>query len=270
MAEKLLEESESSSNSTNNAFEGYYSQDHLVGKKIKQEHVYNHKPCKSVFSHQAANLASSKSPSENTSNVSDCKIARGLINPLVGCGNGKEGCEFHVESVGGITEEETCVVNNNVDAGGLIADTFSLKDPSQLLPVEPVHLDGHVQLPAGTDDGVANGYRNGSKLVCRDDDEDYCKYYKFSDKCNKSYRPRLTWAGHRRINKSYGRTVPSRSKCFQDTKTDKKRRVSDKGLVVNSDGGLSSESVTKGESGKSQYIYISSRCFPYLAWIVLI
>lgn len=254
MAERLLEESESSSNSTNNA------QDHLVGKKIKQEHVYNHKPCKSVFSRQAANLASSKSPSENTSNVSqtpvsDCKIARGLMNPLVGCcGNKKEGCEFHVES-GGITEE-TCVVNN-VDAGGLIADTFSLKDPSQLLPVEPVHLDGHVKLPAGTDDGVANGYRNRSKLVCRDDDEDYCKYYKFSGKCNKSYRPRLTWAGHRRINKSVG-TKYGRAE---------KRRLSDKGLVVNSDGGVSSGSVTKGESGKSQYIYI----YPldaFLIWLL--
>ncbi|KAF8049808.1 hypothetical protein N665_2115s0008 [Sinapis alba] len=270
LAEKLLEESESSSASTN-AFEGD-SHAHLVGK-IKQEHVYTNKPCKSVFSHQA-NLAS-KPPSDNTSGVSldkgfileqtpvsDCKRASGVMPPLVGFGNKKEDCDFHVES-GGVTEE-TCVVN--VDAGledgGLIADTFSIKDPTQL-PVqcqEPVHLDG-----------VPNGYRNRSKLVCRDDDENYCKYYKYSDKCNKSYRPPLTCAGHRRINKSvvtkYGRAVP-RSKCFQDTKkTDgcvkslyrkrklfhgqhetvhRKRRLSDKGLVVNSDGGggLTSESVT--------------------------
>ncbi|CAH8328111.1 unnamed protein product [Eruca vesicaria subsp. sativa] len=267
LAGKLLEESESSSNSTN-AFEGFSHQD----GKMKQEHVYNHnKPCKSDFSHQA-NLASSKSPSENTSDVSlengcvleqtpvsDCKSAGG-VNLLVGCVNKKEDCEFHVES-GGVTEETGVV---NVDDGGLIADTFSLKDPSQL-PVQ----------------SVPNGYRNRSKLVCRDDDENYCKYYKFSDKCNKSYRP-LTWSGgHRRIKKSvvtkYGRALP-KSKCFEDTKTDgclkalhrkrklcygynpwkhetvhRKRRLSDKGLVVNSDGGLSSESVTNSpEKGESE------------------
>ncbi|CAN7141152.1 unnamed protein product [Brassica rapa subsp. narinosa] len=241
VAEKLQEEEgETSSNSINAFEEGYYNQNRLAGK-IKQEHQ--------------ANLASSKSPSENASGVSleqtqvsDCKRGRGL-NPLAGCGNKKEDCDFHVES-GGVTVE-TCVVNN-VDAGLEDGGLISLKDPSQLhvqCP-EPVHLDG-----------VPNEYRNRSKLVCRDDDESYCEYYKCKDKCNKSYSPSLTWAGHRR--------AVHRSKCFEGTKTDgsvkaldrkrklccrysprkhetlhKKRRLSDKGLVVNSDGGITSESGT--------------------------
>ncbi|CAH8292139.1 unnamed protein product [Eruca vesicaria subsp. sativa] len=265
LAGKLLEESESSSTSSTY---GDSQEDHLVGK-IKLEHVEDVKPCKSELS-QKGNLAS-KSPSEATSEtglqvssvendcvleqtpVSDCKIALGLKQL-----------------------EETGVVN--VDAGfqlgeatnDLIADTISLKDPSH----ESVHLDGG-------SNGSLGGYVNHSKLVCRDDEENYCKYYKFSDKCNKSYRP-MTRVGHRRIKKSmmkkYGRAVP-RSKCFEDTKTDgclkslyrkrklcygynqrkhesvhRKRRMSEKGLVVTSDGGLSCESVTnspvKGESVK--------------------
>ncbi|KAF8118104.1 hypothetical protein N665_0006s0104 [Sinapis alba] len=265
LAGKLLEESESSS--TSSTYGGDSQEDHLVGKMIKIEHVEDVKLCKSELSHQG-NLAS-KSPSEITSEtclqvsslendcsleqppVSDCKIALGL--KLL---------------------EETGVVN--VDASfeqgeatnGLITDTFSLKDPSQL----------HVQFP-GTD-GVSNGsleeYRNLSKLVCRDDDENYCKYYKSSDKCNKSYRP-LTRV-KKSMMKRYGRAVP-RSRCFEDTRTDgclkalyrkrklcygynpwkhdsvhRNRRLSNKELVVTSDGGLSSESVTnspvKGESVK--------------------
>ncbi|ESQ41334.1 hypothetical protein EUTSA_v10012893mg [Eutrema salsugineum] len=306
LAGKLLEESESSSTS-NCAFEGD-NHGHL-GAEVKQEleDVYD-KPCKSEFPHQG--IPASKSTSDNTSEtclqisslendsiveqtpVSDCKRARGL-KPLLRCENKKGDCDFLVGS-GGISEE-TSVVNvdagfdqgeaiNGLEEGGLTADTFSLKDPSQLhvqFP-EPVHLDGDVKLPSGTD-GVPNGsfavYGNHSKLVCRDDDENYCKFYKFSDKC-KSFRP-LTRVGNRRIKKSvmkkYGRAVP-RMKCFEDTRTDgclkafhrkrklcygynpwkqetvhRKRRLSDKGLVVNSDGGLSSESVSNSpEKGESE------------------
>ena len=183
----MLEESESSSTSSTNAFvKG-------KGNNVKQEDVEDDdvKPCESE-------LASKSPPSDITSEtslektrVSDCERGLGL-KP---CGNKKEDCDFHVES-GGVTVE-TCVVNN-VEDGGLI----SLKDPSQLhvqCP-EPVHLDG-----------VPNEYRNRSKLVCRDDDENCCKYYKCKDKCNKSYSPSLTWAGHRR--------AVHRSKCFEGTKT---------------------------------------------------
>lgn len=213
LAGKLLEESESSSTSTY----GDSQEDHLV-VKIKQEHelVYNDKPCKSELSHQG-NL-SSKSPSDNTSEtclqvssvendcvleqtpVSDCKIALGLKQPLVGCGNKKEDCAVHVEQ-------------GEATNGLMIPDTISLKDSSH----ESVHM------PPGKDGGVLNGslggYMNHSKLVCSDDDdENYCKFYKFSDKCNKSYRP-MTRVGHRRIKKSkYGRAFP-RSKCFEDTRT---------------------------------------------------
>lgn len=202
LAGKLLEESESSSTSTY----GDSQEDHLV-VKIKQEHelVYNDKPCKSELSHQG-NL-SSKSPSDNTSEtclqvsslendcvleqtpVSDCKIALGLKQPLLGCGNKKEDCAVLVEQ-------------GEATNGLMIPDTISLKDLSH----EPVHM------PPG-------GYMNHSKLVCRDDDDEkYCKSYKFSDKCNKSYRP-MTRVGHRRIKKSkYGRAFP-RSKCFEDNRT---------------------------------------------------
>ncbi|XP_009131363.1 telomere repeat-binding protein 4 [Brassica rapa] len=286
LAGKLLEESESSSTSTY----GDSQEDHLV-VKIKQEHelVYNDKPCKSELSHQG-NL-SSKSPSDNTSEtclqvsslendcvleqtpVSDCKMALGLKQPLVGCGNKKEDCAVHVEQ-----GEAT----NGLEDGGLIADTFSLKGPSH----ESVHLDG-------VPNGSLEGYRNHSKLACRDDDdENYCTYYKFGDKCNKSYRP-MTRVGYRRIKKSmmtkHGRAV-SRSKCFEDTRTDgclkslyrkrklcygynpwkhetvhRKRRLSDKGLVVTSDGGLSSESVTNSpQKGESVKLSIKSFRIPEL------
>ncbi|RID68429.1 hypothetical protein BRARA_C00585 [Brassica rapa] len=284
LAGKLLEESESSSTSTY----GDSQEDHLV-VKIKQEHelVYNDKPCKSELSHQG-NL-SSKSPSDNTSEtclqvsslendcvleqtpVSDCKIALGLKQPLVGCGNKKEDCAVHVEQ-------------GEATNGLMIPDTISLKDSSH----ESVHM------PPGKDGGVLNGslggYMNHSKLVCSDDDdENYCKFYKFSDKCNKSYRP-MARAGHRRIKKSkYGRAFP-RSKCFEDTRTDgclkalyrkrklcygynqwkhetihRKRRLSDKGLVVTSDGGLSSESVTNSpQKGESVKLSIKSFRIPEL------
>ncbi|CAA7031468.1 unnamed protein product [Microthlaspi erraticum] len=253
---KLLDESESSSTS---AYD-------LLGGEIKQEHehVYDHKPCKSDFSHQG-----SPATSENTSEtclqisslendcileqtpVSDCKRVCGL-NPLVGCENKKRDCDSLVES-GGISEE-TCVLNveaiNGLEDGGL--------------------------LPESVPNGSVKGYENHSKLVCRDDDENFCKYYTLSDKC-KSYRP-LTRVGNRRTKMTkYGRGVP-RSKCFEDTRTDgclkayhrkrklgygynswkhetlhRKRRLSDKGLVVNSDGGLSSESVSNSpEKGESE------------------
>ncbi|CAN6810992.1 unnamed protein product [Brassica oleracea] len=279
LAGKLLEESESSSTSTY----GDSQEDHHLVVNIKQENVYNNKPCKSELSHQG-NL-SSKSPSENTSEtclqvsslendcvleqapVSDCsKIALGLKQPLVGCGNKKEDCAVHVEQ-------------GEATNGLMIPDTISLKDPSH----ESVHLDGVLN-------GSLGGYMNQSKLVCRDDDdENYCKFFKFSDKCNKSYRP-MTRVGHRRIKKSkYGRAFP-RSKCFEDTRTDgclkalyrkrklcygynqwkhetvhRKRRLSDKGLVVTSDGGLSSESVTNSpQKGESVKLSIKSFRIPEL------
>ncbi|XP_010492162.1 PREDICTED: telomere repeat-binding protein 4-like [Camelina sativa] len=270
LAGKLLEESESSSTSTT-----YANHDHLGGGVIKQEvleDVYNNnKPCKSEFSDHV-NLASKSTSSvtclqvssvdndgilEQTPVFSDCKKEECGLKSLVG------------------TEEETCVVN---EAGGFVADGFSLKDPSQLRLQSPesVHLDGDVKLAPCTDrvlDDSFEGYVNHSKLVCRDDDDNYCKYYKFSDNCKKSYRPPPSRVGNRRIKKcvmkNYGRGV-SKLKCSEDTRTDghlkalyrkrklpyygynpwkretvhRKRRLSDKGLVVNYDGGLSSESVS--------------------------
>ncbi|KAF2615581.1 hypothetical protein F2Q70_00007387 [Brassica cretica] len=283
LAGKLLEESESSSTSTC----GDSQEDHHLVVKIKQENVYNSKPCKSELSHQG-NL-SSKSPSENTSEtclqvsslendcvleqtpVSDCKIALGLKQPLVGCGNKKEDCAVHVEQ-------------GEATNGLMIPDTISLKDLSH----ESVHMPPGKN--GGVLDGSLEGYRNQSKLVCRDDDDEkYCKFFKFSEKCNKSYRP-MTRVGHRRIKKSkYGRAFP-RSKCFEDTRTDgwlkslyrkrklcygynqwkhetvhRKRRLSDKGLVVTSDGGLSSESVTNSpQMGESVKFSIKSFRIPEL------
>ncbi|KAG7550553.1 Ubiquitin domain [Arabidopsis thaliana x Arabidopsis arenosa] len=277
LAGKLLEESESSSTSTY-AFEGD-NLDHLGGVvKQELEDGYN-KPCKSEFFDQGN--PASKSTSENTSvtclpfssleidcileqtPVSDCKPACGLKS-LVG--------------------EETCVVNE--DAGSEQGEaTGALKDPSQLHLQSPesVHLNGDVKLPPCTDqlpNDSFEGYGNHSKLVCRDDDENYCKYYKFSDKC-KSYRPPFR-VGNRRIMQSvmtkYGGRSISKLKCFEDTRTDgrlkalyrkrklcygynpwkretvhKKRRLSAKGLVVNYDGGLSSESVSNSpEKGESE------------------
>lgn len=216
-----------------------------MGGEIKQEHEDDCiKPCKSELS-DLGNPAS-KSTSENTGEtclqfsslendcildkapIPDCNKARGL-KPLVGCENKKGDSGFLVESGG--TTEETGVDNvdagfeqgkatNGLEDGGLIADTSSLKDPRQLHVQFPA---GDVKLPPGTDhvpNGSFEGYGNHSKLVCRDDDENYCKYYKLSDKCQ-SYRP-LTGVGNRRIKKSVmtksGRAIP-RSKWFEDTRT---------------------------------------------------
>ncbi|KAJ0229066.1 Telomere repeat-binding protein 4 [Hirschfeldia incana] len=262
LAGKLLEESESSSTSTN-AFEGD-TQHHLVGNIVKQERVEDVKPCKSELS-LLGNLAS-KSPSDITSEtclgndcileqapVSDCKRALGLMKPLVECGNQKE---------------ETGV--DITDDTGVDIDTFSLKDPSPLhvqIP-EPLHLDG-------VTNGSLEGYKNHSRLVCRDDDENYCNYYKFSDKCNRSYRP-LTRVGQRRIKKAmvtkYGRADGCVKSLYRKRKlchgynpwkhetVHRKRRLSHKGLVVSSDGGLSSGSVTNSP-GKGKSVKFSIKSF---------
>ncbi|CAN8256418.1 unnamed protein product [Cochlearia groenlandica] len=241
LAGKLLEDSESSSTSAS-AFQGD-NLDHLC-VKIKPEHgdINNNKPCKTEFYDHPASKSSSEStkesclqfPSLEQEPVFDRKKGFGLTG-LLGCESKNRDSDLLVESRS--VSEETCVVN--VDAG------------------------------------------DNTKLVCRDDDENYCKYYKFSDKC-KLYRP-LTRVVHRRTKKSamkrYGRTFPT-SRCFDDTRTDgclksfhrkrklcygnnpwkhettiyKKRRLSNKGLVSNSDGGVSSESVSnspvKGDSVK--------------------
>ncbi|KAJ0229514.1 Telomere repeat-binding protein 4 [Hirschfeldia incana] len=261
LAGKLLEESESSSTSTN-AFEGD-THHHLAGN-IKQERVEDVKPCKSELS-LLGNLAS-KSPSDITSEtflendcileqapVSDCKRAFGLMKPFVGCGNKKE--ETGVD----ITEETGVDIEKGEATVGLMADTFSFKDPSPLhvqFP-EPLHLDdGDVKTPPGTD-GVTNGslegYRNHS-------------------------RP-LTRVGHRRIKKCFGDTrtdgcvkspYRKRKLCngyypWKHEAVHRKRRLSEKRLVVSSDGGLSSESVTNSpEKGKSVKLSIKSFRIPEL------
>ncbi|KAL1188947.1 Telomere repeat-binding protein 4 [Cardamine amara subsp. amara] len=301
LAGKLLEESESSSTSTH-AFEGD-NHDHLLGViKQEQEDGYN-KPCKSEFS-DPGNPAS-KSTSEYTSvtclqfsslendcilkqtQISDCKRACGL-KPLVGCENKKGDCELLVES--GDISEETGVVNaaagfeqgeatRGLEDGGLIADTFNSQDPRQLHLQSPesVHLDDDVKLtPCNRVPSCSfEGYGNHSNLVCRDDDENCCKY----DKC-KSYRP-PSRVGNRRVQNSvmtkYERAA-SKLKSFEYPRTDgrlktlyrkrklcygynpwkpetvhRKRRLSDKGLAVNYDGGLSSESASNSsEKGESE------------------
>ncbi|KAG5408432.1 hypothetical protein IGI04_004751 [Brassica rapa subsp. trilocularis] len=164
LAVKLLEESESSSTSSTNAFvEG-------KGNIIKQEDVEDDdvKPCESE-------LASKSPPSDITSEtslektrVSDCERGLGL-KP---CGNKKEDCDDITEETGVDIEKR------------------------------------EVKTPPGTD-----GVLNQSKLVCRDDDdENYCKYYRFSDRCRRFNRP-LTRVGHRRMMTKYGRAVP------RDTRT---------------------------------------------------
>lgn len=219
LAGKLLEESESSSTST------YGSQgdnhDHLSGVvKQELEDGYN-KPCKSEFSDQGN--PASKSTSENTSVM--CLQFSSLENDCI-----LEQTPISDSKKSLVGSEETGVVNEDAGfeqgegTGGLTADTFSLKDPSQLHLQSPesVHLDGDVKLAPCTDrvpNDSFEGYGNHSKLVCRDDDENYCKFYKFSEKC--TYRP-PSRVGNRRIKipvmTKYGRAV-SKLKCFEDTRT---------------------------------------------------
>lgn len=106
--------------------------------------------------------------------VSDCERGLGL-KP---CGNKKEDCDDITEETGVDIEKR------------------------------------EVKTPPGTDgvlNGSSEGYRNQSKLVCRDDDENYCKYHRFSDGCRRSNRP-LTRVGHRRMMTKYGRAVPRDSR----------------------------------------------------------
>lgn len=65
----------------------------------------------------------------------------------------------------------------------MIFDIISLKDLSYELVYMLLGKDG------GVFNGFLGGYMNYFKLVCSDDDDEkYCKFYKFSDKCNKLYR----------------------------------------------------------------------------------
>ncbi|KAH0936868.1 hypothetical protein HID58_004329 [Brassica napus] len=162
LAGKLLEESESSSTSSTNAFvEG-------KGNIIKQEDVEDDdvKPCESeLASKSPPSDITSETPLEQT-RVSDCERGLGL-KPCYK----KEDCDDITEETGVDIEKR------------------------------------EVKTPPGTD-----GVLNQSKLVCRDDDENYCKYNRFSDRCRRFNRP-LTRVGHRRMMTKYGRAVP------RDTRT---------------------------------------------------
>ncbi|CAN8236531.1 unnamed protein product [Cochlearia groenlandica] len=274
LAEKLLEEKESSS--SNSAFQGD-KQDRLC-VKIKQEH----QDCISEFPDQGNPLAP-KANSENTSETclqfssleNDCILKQTPCkreNHLVACESKKGDCGFLVES-GSFTE----------DTGFVTADTM-FEDGEEARDGLIADTSNGFKLPLGMDD-VPNdsfeGYGNHSKLGFRDGDEKYCRYYKLSEKCN-SYRA-LTRVTNRRISKSmakkYGRAF-LKTKCFEDMRTDaclkalhrkrklchghnpwknrtihRKRRLSAKGLVVNSDEGLSYESVTNSRQRGDRGLY---------------
>ncbi|CAN6992659.1 unnamed protein product [Brassica oleracea var. botrytis] len=206
---------ESQSSSTSSSTNAF-----VEGKgNIKQEDVEDDdvKPCESeLASKSPPSDITSETPLEQT-RVSDCERGLGL-KP---CGNKKEDCDDITEETGVDIEKR------------------------------------EVKTPPGTDgvlNGSLEGYRNQSKLVCRDDDESYCKYHRFSDGCRRSNRP-LTRVGHRRMMTKYGRTV------LRDSRTDGcvkslycKRKLCNgynpwKHETVHrkrrlSDGGVSSESVT--------------------------
>ncbi|XP_010520105.1 PREDICTED: telomere repeat-binding protein 3 [Tarenaya hassleriana] len=320
LAGKLLQESESSSASTN-AFEG----DDLnnLGKEIKQEQVDEYKPLKTELPDRGN--SGLKSADDITSEkcllnkfsfcedfgildriaVSDYDMAHDL--KPVGYQNKKEDPDFSCKFGGILGEKGDVFVNTGFEGqgeatkrlgdGGLtVADICEPKDTAKLrVPFpESVHSDGDVKSPS-CKDPVRNGsfarYGNHTKLGSRDDDENFFRCYKFSNKFN-SYRP-STRIGDRRIRKllssKYWKAVPKlkdyehkradgglkalyrkRKSCYgykgwQRDAICKRRRSSDRGSVVTSDGGLSSESVSnspeKGGSGLLSPVKFSIKSF---------
>lgn len=234
LAGKLLQESESSSASSN-AFEGNNHDN--FGKEIKQELDDQCKPIKSESSDQGNSV--SRPTYDNSTEkcvvnsfsfpdndgvmertpMSDYKKIHGLT--AVGCENKDANCDFYVKS-GGITRETGDVnvntgfgqgeATNRLGDGGLITDTCNLEDATALRVQFPksVHVGGDLKSASGGD-MTANGsfarHGNHTNLGRRDDDEKFYSYHKLSNKF-KSYRSPTIRRIRKSLSSKYWKQVP--------------------------------------------------------------
>lgn len=236
MAGKLLQESESSSASSN-AFEG--NNRNSFGKEIKQEQEDQCKPIKSESSDQG-NSVSRPTTYENSTEkcvvnsfsfpdndhnleqtpMSDYKKIHGLT--AVGCENIKGNCDFYVKSEDITGETGDVNVNTGFEQGeetdrlgdgGLITDTSNLADATALGVQFPksVHVVGDLKSPSSMDMMTPNGsfarHGNHTNLGRRDDDEKFYSYQKLSNKF-KSYRSPTIRRIRKSLSSKYWKQVP--------------------------------------------------------------
>ncbi|KAI4299563.1 hypothetical protein L6164_033007 [Bauhinia variegata] len=166
--------------------------------------------------------------------------------------------------------------------GSTLAKNYSLKDPLELCVSSPALVDSTSNVKSSLlreaiPTKSISRHGNDSKLGFRDDDENFLRFNKLSTK-SKAFRPTQQIA-HRRIRKlltsKYWKTAPKLKDCelsrsdmgvkplyhkrktchsferYQHDSNLKKRKLLDRGSVVTSDGGFSSESVCNSpEKGK--------------------
>ncbi|KAL1204786.1 Telomere repeat-binding protein 3 [Cardamine amara subsp. amara] len=304
LAGKLLQESESSSASSN-AFDGTNHDN--FGKEIKQEQEDKCKPFKSESSDQGNStekcVVNSFSFPDNEDNMertpmSDYKKIPGLT--AVGCKNMNGNCDFYVKSEGITGETGDVNVNTGFEQGeatdclgdgGLITGTCNLEDATALGVQFPksVRVVGDLKSPSSMDmtpNGSFARHGNHTNLGRRDDDENFYSYQKLSNKF-KSYRsPTIRkirkslsskyWKqvsrdfGHSRADVGVKTLYRKRKSCYgfnawQREIIYKRKRSPDRSSVVTSDGGLSSGSVSKlPEKGDTVKLSIKSFRIPEL------
>ncbi|VVA97390.1 unnamed protein product [Arabis nemorensis] len=283
LAGKLLQESESSSASSN-AFE-----------EIKQEQEDKYKPFKCESSDKGNSV--SRPAYENTSEkcvvnsfsfpdnddilertpMSDNKKIHGLT-PV--------GCDVNVN-----TGFQQGVATGGLGDGGLITDTCNVEDATSLGVQFPksVCVDGDLKSPSYMDmtpnDSFAR-HGNHTNLGRRDDDEKLYSYHKLSNKF-KPYRSPTIRRIRKSLSSKYWKQVPKdighsradvgvkalyrkRKSCYgynawQRETIYKRRKSSERSSVVTSDGGLSSGSVSKlPEKGDAVKLSIKSFRIPEL------
>ncbi|KAJ6720455.1 TELOMERE REPEAT-BINDING PROTEIN 4-LIKE [Salix viminalis] len=166
---------------------------------------------------------------------------------------------------------------DRLDNGGLIVDPCSSNDPMKMCMKFPAVINSvnNVELPSCRDPVPSASiprYRNGTKLVIRDDDGNFTRCNKPLTK-SKAFRPPQR-IGDRRIRKlltsKYWKVAPKLKDCefskpafleggmnsrylkrklsysrerYQHNTFYKRRKFTDRSVVVTSDGGFSSESV---------------------------
>nr|ACH81292.1 putative double-strand telomere binding protein 1 [Carica papaya] len=277
LAGKLLEESESSSASSNASERSdcpriatdIIAQEQEDGDKRLETECVDRGSCE-------VSIAASESTAENSDRKCSPNEFPHVENDAIlertsfsGClhnidGNSKSNGYDQQQKTEGLeylTEANTCHANDQTDlcmgSPGLISSDKDVNIPSRKNLVSNVSLSRH---------------RTDVSLGRRDDDENFsrCYNYKFSNKV-KAYRPppRIV---HRRIRKlltsKYWKVAPKlkdyelsradggikplyhkRKTCYNRESSQhdvfyKKRKLSDRNSVVTSDGGFSSESVT--------------------------
>ncbi|XVF75319.1 hypothetical protein PTKIN_Ptkin13bG0177800 [Pterospermum kingtungense] len=288
LAGKLLQESESSASS--NASEGH---DHVsMGKNVKQEIQSDDKPLKTECVEQGScvvSVVASESTTENSDNLEhtltkmqpacseqindDLKPAICKQNVAYGSfpGNLDGFSPQFGELCNGISENSVKQEREDkvLETGALnITNTCPSNDP--LTFHAPITSDRDVKLPLIRDpipNASFSRHRKDIKLGIRDDDENFSRFNKLSNRFKASRPPtRIVDRRIRRLLTSKYWKVAPKLKDFEHSRSDggmkplhrkrktyynydrcqyeKRRKFFDHSSIVTSDGGISSESVS--------------------------